>query len=268
MHFAAKTVVNEFDGIFPSDYNQLIRLKGIGDYTASAIASISGNQPYAVVDGNVTRVLSRLYGITNSKTSIFENKIKVTATKLLDKKQPGTFNQALMEFGALQCKPSGPDCESCIFRDSCFANLQQRVHDYPPKKKVLNKKVRHFHYFVIFDGKHLYIQNRKEKDIWAGLFEFPLIETSRKVSSKLALNKFITTNNISPDKLSGYKGSTISRSILSHQVIHLYFHELIFISRGNSPGNTWIKINKKDLINYAFPSPVIKYLEDREFFNE
>ncbi len=268
MLFAAKTVVNELNGSFPSDYNQLIRLKGIGDYTASAIASISGNQPYAVVDGNVTRVLSRIFGITNLKRTTFEKEIKATATKLLDKKQPGIFNQALMEFGALQCKSSVPLCKSCIFNEVCYAYIRGQVKDYPPVKKVQPKKERYFHYFVIHDGNYVYIQNRKEKDIWAGLYEFPLLETNRSVSDKLALNTFITENTVDPAVISGSQRPVTFRSILSHQAINLYFHKLELINKENLKGRKWIRIKKKNLNEYAFPSQVIKYLKDQELLTE
>lgn len=267
MHSAAKTVANEFNGIFPSDYHQLIRLKGIGDYTASAIASIAGNQPYAVVDSNVTRVLSRIFGVKDRKKSIFEKKIKTTAAKLLDKKQAGTFNQALMEFGALQCKPS-PDCSRCIFNNICYAFTRQQLKEYPPKKKVLPKKVRYFHYFIIYDRDHLYIQNRQEKDIWAGLFEFPLIETNENISNKRILNKFLSTNTINPEDVSGGKEPATKQSILSHQIINLSFHELKLKRPGCFSQNNWIKVKNNKLDKYAFPAPLVKYLKDKEFWYE
>jgi A/G-specific adenine glycosylase len=179
LHFSAKYIVNELNGNFPSTYKELLKLKGVGDYTASAIASICFNEPTAVVDGNVYRVLARYFGIdttVNSSSGIKE--FKQLAQQLLDVENPSTHNQAIMEFGALMCKPSNPDCAICPLNNSCFALSKNRVKDLPVKEKKSKIKIRHFNYIVIDSNDHKTKIVKREKGIWKNLYEFPLIETS------------------------------------------------------------------------------------------
>lgn len=184
LHTTAKMVSEEMDSIFPDNYNDLLKLKGVGDYTASAIASISFNQPEAVVDGNVYRVLSRYFGIfIPINTSKGQKEFKQLAQQLLDKKQPGTFNQAIMEFGARYCVPQNPDCGNCIFNDSCSACQKNKVSELPVKIKSKPVKTRYFNYLVILsENEETILQQRNEKGIWHKLYEFPLIETSENIS--------------------------------------------------------------------------------------
>lgn len=183
LHTAAKTIANEFNGIFPSTYKELIKLKGVGPYTAAAIASIVFDEPTPVIDGNVGRVISRWYAIEepiNSTSGL--NQIKSALNKLIDKKQAGKFNQAMMEFGARYCKPRNPDCESCIFHDKCLAFQKQKVSLLPRKKSTLKIKTRFFNYLIITfpqDGTNFtIIKKRSGSDIWKGLYEFPLLESA------------------------------------------------------------------------------------------
>ncbi len=150
LHFSAKQISNELNGIFPSTYEEIIKLKGIGDYTASAISSICFNEPTAVVDGNVYRVLSRYFGLntpTNSTSGIKE--FKTLAQTLIDISQPGTYNQALMDFGALHCKPQNPLCETCPFSDSCVAFEKKLTKELPVKEKKIKVRKRYFNFLVI-----------------------------------------------------------------------------------------------------------------------
>jgi len=179
LHHTAQYIATELGGVFPKTYKELVKLKGIGDYTASAIASFCYNEPCAVVDGNVYRVLSRLFGIAtpiNSPQGAKE--FKALAYECLDKHNPGTYNQALMEFGALQCTPQSPDCANCVLRDHCWAFHHQQVDALPVKIKKITIKKRYFNYLVWLNpyGQTL-LQKRKGKDIWHGLYEFPLLET-------------------------------------------------------------------------------------------
>jgi A/G-specific adenine glycosylase len=178
LHAAAKYIMNECNGEFPNTYKKLLTLKGVGDYTASAIASISYNEPTAVVDGNVYRVLSRLFGIEtpiNSTSGIKE--FKQLAQELIDPKQPANFNQAIMEFGAIQCKPQNPYCLHCIFNDSCVALQKNSINKLPVKLKKTKVKHRYLHYLVFRskDGRTM-LHRRSGKGIWQGLYEFPVIE--------------------------------------------------------------------------------------------
>ncbi len=183
LHVTAKYISKDLKGEFPTTYQGLLQLKGVGDYTASAIASICYNESTAVVDGNVYRVLSRYFGITtpiNSTQGIKE--FKKLAQKLIDSSQPGTYNQALMEFGARHCTPKSPNCSSCIFNDKCMALQKTTVAELPVKLKKATIKKCYFNYFIIqSEGEVIQLQQRTEKGIWQQLYEFPLIETSKEI---------------------------------------------------------------------------------------
>lgn len=223
LHQAAKFIAYELEGVFPDNYSELKKLKGVGDYTASAIASICFNQPVAVVDGNVYRVLSRYFNIDtpiNSAAGIKE--FKSLATKLLDKGQPSLFNQGLMEFGALQCKPRNPLCETCPFNDSCLALKENKIHDLPVKLKKGKVKKRYFNYLVVSSEENTtLLQQRKGKGIWEGLYEFPLIETPGPVEAE---------NYISEEKVAEVLGSGPVEINLYNEipVVHKLSHQHIF----------------------------------------
>lgn len=179
----------EYNGIFPSTFNELLKLKGVGDYTASAIASISFNIPEAVVDGNVYRFLSRYFGIeTPINSSAAQKEFKAKAMELIDVSQPGDFNQALMEFGSTQCIPRSPNCVVCPFAAECVAYNQNKIHLLPVKTNKIKIRKRYFNYLVVLDsqGKCL-MEQRTEKGIWQQLYQFPLVESKTRImtSSKL-----------------------------------------------------------------------------------
>ena len=184
MHTAAKYIVNELNGEFPSTYNDILKLKGVGDYTASAIASISFNEATAVVDGNVYRVLARYFNIDtaiNSTKGIKE--FKALASSLIDKKQPATFNQAIMEFGARQCKPKNPSCDICPLNNSCLALKNNKVLQLPVKLKKTKVSKKYFNFLVCIDSKkNILFEQRTKKGIWQNLYQFPLIETEKSLS--------------------------------------------------------------------------------------
>ncbi|MCL4123390.1 UNVERIFIED_CONTAM: hypothetical protein GTU68_027811 [Idotea baltica] len=184
LHYSAKYIVNELNGKFPSTYNDLLKLKGVGDYTASAIASICYNEPCAVVDGNVYRVLARYFGITTPINSSKGNKtFKNLAQELLDVDNPATFNQAIMEFGAIQCKPKSPNCSICPLQNSCLAYASNKIDVLPFKDKKVKIRNRFFNYLVVVNSNNEIILNqRKGKGIWENLYEFPLIETENEIN--------------------------------------------------------------------------------------
>src|ERR1035437_2253314 len=177
MHAAAKQVTSEFGGTFPKNYETLLHLKGVGEYTAAAISSIVYGEPKAVVDGNVYRVLSRLFNIDTPINSTEGKRIfSSLAAELLDQEHPSRHNQAIMEFGALHCVPVRPDWVTCPLSTHCLAMTAGRVAELPVKTRGAAKQDRFFLYLVPTDGQHAWLQQRLEKDIWQNLWEFPLIE--------------------------------------------------------------------------------------------
>jgi len=252
LHYSAKYIVNELSGKFPETYLDLLKLKGVGDYTASAIASISYNESTAVVDGNVYRVLSRYFGIsTPINTSKAIKEFKHLAQQLIDKKDPGTFNQAVMEFGAVQCKPRNPDCTVCPLKSGCVASQKRIVHTLPSKLKKITIKKRYFNYLII-TGKHnkTKIQKRKEKGIWQNLYEFPLIETPNEIFIKELLDN--------KDFHQIIKGETNTISLFNKtQIVHKLTHQhlytkfwIISTDQEIADGISWNDFDK-------FPIPIL-----------
>ncbi|WP_034060827.1 A/G-specific adenine glycosylase [Lacinutrix jangbogonensis] len=179
LHASAKYIVEDLDGQFPNTYKEIIKLKGVGDYTASAIASICFNENTAVVDGNVYRALSRIYDIaTPINTGKGFKEFKALAQELIDIEQPATFNQAIMEFGARQCKPKNPDCSVCPFNMKCLALEKNSIGELPVKLKTLKVKKKFFNFIVMVSSDQKTILEKREgKGIWQNLYQFPLIET-------------------------------------------------------------------------------------------
>lgn len=185
LHATAQHIALELNGVFPNTYKGLIQLKGIGDYTASAIASIAFNEVAAVVDGNVYRVLSRYFGIDtpiNSTQGIKE--FKTLASALIDKHQPATYNQAIMEFGAIQCKPKNPECEVCPLKNGCMALQKNTLDQLPVKLKKTKVTTKYFNFLVCVDkDKNILFEKRDKKGIWQNLYQFPLIETEKSLNT-------------------------------------------------------------------------------------
>jgi len=183
MHKASKQVLDRHKGEFPTDYQSLLALPGVGEYTAAAISSFSSNQGYAVLDGNVFRVLSRYFGIDEPINSSSGKKLfSKLAQEMLDQDHPGEYNQAIMDFGALQCKPKSPNCEECVLRLDCKAYEEGLVDKLPVKLKGKKSRDRYFHYFIIEKEGSILMSQRSEGDVWANLFEFPMIESDRELN--------------------------------------------------------------------------------------
>jgi A/G-specific adenine glycosylase len=227
LHKTANIIVKEHNGIFPNNYHELKSLPGIGEYTASAISSISYNQAYPVIDGNVIRVLSRIFGLLSSVNSNMGKKeIKKIADELIDKRDPGTYNQAVMEFGALYCKPQNPDCTHCIFRKECYAFTNNRVDQLPLKARPSKQRTRYFHYLVLKLKKDeqffTFLCKRTGKDIWQNLFDFPMVEKEKRIASsrimKMLKSEFFPGLNLQMQLSEEYK------HILSHQIILARFY--------------------------------------------
>lgn len=227
LHYSAKYIVNELNGIFPATYKELLKLKGVGDYTASAIASICFNEPTAVVDGNVYRVLSRYFGIDTAINSSAGIKIfKQLAQQLIDEKNPGTHNQALMEFGALMCKPGNPDCGICPLNSSCFALSKNCIKNLPIKEKKAKIKTRHFNYLVIHSSDQKTTIVKRETGIWQNLYEFPLIESDGVIDIEA-----LTEHTIFKELFEGLSVTVklFDKEVLVHKLTHQHIHTKFWV---------------------------------------
>ena len=259
LHYAAKQVMHDFNGVFPTSYNELTTLKGVGDYSASAISSFCANEAQAVVDGNVYRVLSRFFGIEDAIDSTLGKKaFKKLAEEVLDNKNPGLHNQAIMEFGALQCVPKNPICEKCPLQNSCFAFANSKIDSLPRKDKKTKQRNRYFNFIVINYENKTYIEQRTGKGIWENLYQFPLVETSKRLS----INAVIKTEDWAKifseiDYKIGIVHSEI-KHILSHQIIHTRFIEVKVKSDFK---NTYQKININELTQYPVPILIGNFIE-------
>ncbi len=226
LHFTAKYIAEKLNGKFPDNYKGLLQLKGIGDYTASAIASICFDEPAAVVDGNVYRVLSRYFGLNtpiNSTRGIKE--FKALATSLIDKKNPGDYNQAIMEFGATQCKPQNPNCGICPLNNSCVALQKGLINQLPVKLKKTKITKKHFNFLVfISSDKNTLFHKRNSKGIWQNLYQFPLIETDSALETIRFENHPLIMDYLKsiPFEFSLYNEKDIIHK-LTHQHLHTKF---------------------------------------------
>jgi A/G-specific adenine glycosylase len=255
----ARLISTELNGEFPQTFEAIKALKGIGPYTASAISSFAFNLPHAVVDGNVFRVLARVFGITTATDSTAGKKLfTVLAEELLDKKQPGQYNQAIMDFGATVCKPS-PECGKCVFQKYCYAYQHDMIGILPVKEKKIKIRKRWFYYLLLeYKGK-IAIRQRMEKDIWQQLFEFPLVESEKEIASKEVLKKAMASKWLIKDEYELQSLSPVLKQQLSHQLIAGQF---LSIRLKTTPGG-WIWVDKKELQQYAFPRFITQYLEEK-----
>ncbi|SFK87534.1 A/G-specific adenine glycosylase [Proteiniphilum acetatigenes] len=263
VHAAAKQVMTTFNGIFPSTYPDIISLRGVGEYTAAAIASIAFNEPYAVVDGNVFRVISRLFGIALSiHTSEGKKIIREMAQSLLDPQDPGKYNQAVMDFGALVCTPAQPRCIDCVLQDYCTALAENRVGELPVNDRKIFIRNRYFHYFHIQHNDNTFLQKRNGSDIWKNLFEFPLIETptpfdfTELEKTEPFRELFNGTSSLSVDHRLTIKHQ------LTHQTIHTHFYRIIIPGEiPYNPPKEIFKIENEQLPDYPVSRLTHKYLE-------
>jgi len=267
LHKTAQKISLEMQGNFPDNYSGLLQLKGVGEYTAAAIASFCYQEPVAVVDGNVYRVIARYLGIdtpTNSTEGIKQFKEK--ANLLLDKNKPAEHNQAIMEFGALHCTPKNPACSTCPLHKNCIAFQQGKQQELPVKLKKIKVKTLHFNYLVFLTptNKSL-LTKRNQKGIWQNLFEFPLVETPKKASKK-ELVAFIS-DDLSPQKSIQKWNSTAIVHQLSHRKILAYF----WIVKTDEISEKWITNNAvttyaSQLKDFAVPVLVERFIE--AYFNQ
>ena len=252
MHTAAQEIMKTRQGVFPHNYPEIKKLKGVGNYTAAAIASIAFHLPYPAVDGNVLRVITRIFGIYDdvSKQKTI-HKITHLCTHLITKENPGSFNQALMEFGAVQCTPKNPNCEICPFISQCVAFARKHVSTLPIKSLKINIKERFFHYFIFLkDGKTI-IEQRTEKDIWKGLYQFPIIET-------LSAHVIFTKKELFNAGFGNCKPILLKE--IKHKLTHQHLTIRFYVANNFFPElkNSWLSISIKDIENYPFPVGLMK----------
>jgi len=261
----ARFIVEKYQGEFPSRYEEILALKGVGNYTAAAIASFAFGQPYAVVDGNVIRVLARFFGIETA-WDVPEGRKTFTALaeELLDKKEPAAYNQAIMDHGATVCTPQAPRCDSCPLQSKCFAFRHNLISELPQKAKKLVVKTRNFHYILLLTkDDRIWIRKRTEKDIWQNLFEPLLIEHNTALNVDSLRTQLPQTLSFAAENLR-YEGSLRQR--LTHQLIETNFFSLPLLSapREILGGGQWVPL--KDLKNFAFPKTLVSFLEKKFYF--
>jgi A/G-specific adenine glycosylase len=240
LHECAKSIVANYDGEFPKSYKELLALKGVGKYTAAAIASFAFGQAVPVVDGNVFRVLARYFDVSDdiSQPKTFAKFFNI-AEELIPQKQASDFNQALMELGAIVCKPGNPDCANCPIAQNCLARIHQKQSSLPVKKKKVKVKHRFLYYLIWVQGEKLAMKKRGPNDIWQGLFDFELIETEKSLSSEGILDKVHQKYN----QTEIIEISEPTKHILTHQRL-----EAVFIQLRASESNT---LNEESLRYYT-----------------
>ncbi|PVX49382.1 A/G-specific DNA-adenine glycosylase [Balneicella halophila] len=222
LHFTAKFIVNELDGKFPDNYNELLQLKGVGKYTAAAIASFAYDEAVPAIDGNVYRLFSRLFGIyTPIHTTKAQKEFFKIVSELIHEKEAGYLNQATMELGAIVCRPRNPDCEDCPLAFKCWAFEKNKQHELPVKKAKIQIKHRYFNYFIIEQEEGKILHLREQKDIWRHLYQFPLLERKNPLLEEIE-NFIVERFGTSHLTLSKINETPIIHK-LSHQHLHLTF---------------------------------------------
>lgn len=260
LHAAARQVMTEFGGRFPDRYEAIRSLRGVGAYTAAAIASIGYDLPYAVVDGNVYRLLSRLFDIALPIDGTEGRKaFAALAQELLDPHHAAAYNQAVMDFGALQCTPQNPVCSSCPFAERCLALAAGTVTERPVKRSRTTVRDRYFHYLHLTDGSHTLLHRRTEGDIWQGLYEFPLIEWDQPIepAALMATEPFRRLLGDQPFRLTN--SVVMPPHQLSHQRLHATFHR-IEVDRLPA-GDSFCRVAHEAIGDYAVSRLTDRYLE-------
>jgi A/G-specific adenine glycosylase len=260
--FTAKIIATNYKGIFPSDYETLLTLKGVGPYTAAAIASFAFNAPHAVLDGNVYRVIARHEGIdvpTDSTTGkkIFEER----AAALLDKNRAGLYNQAIMDFGATVCKPMAPGCNACPLQKTCVAHATAQVNQLPIKEKQLVKKERRFYYFLLQVQDEIWVSERKHKDIWQGLYEFYFLDAGKKMLWNETSTQHFLKEQLGVSSIKLLQRSIDIKQQLTHQIITAQFMRVALTKKPSSmTAGKWQKISKLKAL--PFPKLIHQYFSE------
>lgn len=265
LHRCARIVSSSLNGNFPDSYEGLLKLPGIGPYTAAAIASFAFNHKHAVVDGNVYRVLARVFGVKNDiSTGEGQRVFQSLASDLIPETDPSSYNQAIMEFGALHCTPLNPACESCPFQLECYARIHSSQKSLPVKSKKAPAKKRFLNYAVLRHQDMIWLNPRLEKDIWQGLYDFPRLETSMLLEEEDAMEKFSAVYEL-PANVTLQSVSKDYRHLLSHQ--HLFARFFLF----DLPSNITFSdrslrpFSPKKIADLPKPVLILRYLNDYIF---
>ena len=264
MHQTAQIVMEEHGGYFPKKYDELLKLKGVGEYTAAAISSFANNEAKAVVDGNVFRLLARYFAIdTPINTGAGKKLFTILANEIMDISQAGIYNQAVMEFGSLQCKPVNPDCSACPLITGCEAYRRKRVNELPVKLKAKKVRNRFFNYIVIKNKDHFLMHKRLENDIWLNLYQFPMFETSIETDAQTILQSenFITQFGT---KITLKKVHFPVKHLLSHQKLHVQFIEIDYHQEMNLLPLNYFFADEQELKVLAQPKLIFEFL--KKFF--
>jgi len=265
LHYTAQYIMEHHDGVFPTDYKDILALKGIGKYTAAAISSFAYQGVYPVVDGNVLRVITRLYGITDAiDTPAVVKRIYEISDDLIDEKRPDDYNQAIMEFGAMQCTAKSPDCMYCPFNNECEARAQGLVDQIPYKAKKIKRSSRFFHFVVLHDNDQTIVQRREAKDIWQGLYQFPLVES--KNSDILNLDQLLEGSDFELESnIEVLKVSEIYTQKLTHRDVFARFYHLLVSDIQSIIKDGYFLVDQKKVSNFALPKVIDAYLGESIF---
>lgn len=269
LHASAKLIANKHQGVFPKTYAEILQLKGVGAYTAAAIASFAYGLPHAVVDGNVYRVLARYFGIdTPIDSTVGKKEFAKLAQQLLPEDQAAKYNQAIMDFGATQCTPKKPLCTTCPMQSGCEAYQNDTIAELPYKSKKLKHKQRYFYYLVIHTPAGIYLRQRGEGDVWQHLYDFPLIETAELLPKEYLINELKKTKAwqkwFGAEQLSVQKVSKLYKQTLSHQKISTFFIEVFY--KGDlkpifaKEKEKYVLSEPKKLQTFAVPKMIADYL--------
>ena len=272
MHTAAQTIVSIHHGVFPDKYDDILNLKGVGEYTAAAVASIAFGLPRAVVDGNVSRVMARYFGINDAiNVAAGHKSVRQAADDLLQSAEnrihPGIHNQAVMELGALVCTPANPSCAICPVADGCYANMNNMVGSLPVKIRNLKRMVRHFCFLVIEDNGSFYLEKRTSQGIWKNLYQFPLVETESAMTVEEVLTLPEVKELVSGPDSAIVNVSDIYKHVLTHRDILARF-VYVQVSDCQLSGQNFFKVNKQEISNFAFPVLITNYLRKSGFLTD
>jgi len=263
MHASAKYVHFDLDGQFPNNYDDLLKLKGVGPYTAAAISSFAFGIPKAVLDGNVFRVLSRFFGIqTAIDSSKGKKEFQALADECLFKEDPAAYNQAIMDFGAIQCVPNKPDCPNCPLEVHCNAWNNNLVQQLPIKEKKVKKRTRYFNYLILNYAENVLIEKRNEKDIWQGLYQFPLIESNKEEFLKDVQETAVFKQMLSDKEYSIDSLSKTYKHLLTHQTIYARFISLS-LTKPITDKRLYLSCRWDELKKFAVPRLIDCFLNDK-----
>jgi A/G-specific adenine glycosylase len=257
----AKNITQNYDGVFPNTYEGLLQLKGIGPYTAAAIASFAFNQPVAVVDGNVYRILSRVFGIfTPIDSTLGKTQFAQLAQQLLGKEPPAQYNQAIMDFGATVCKPKQPNCASCPLHTICTAFKKELVTELPVKTKKVKVTTRHLHYIILRYGKSLLVRQRTATDVWQNLHDFFVVENT----TPQPLNSQQIAAQITQPMQLLYTSNAYKQK-LTHQKIIALFYIVSLPTKIALPGYFWV--TAAQFKKLPVPKIINQFLQEKSIFN-